>query len=104
MIVRHGGAARMSRNQYVQIKGELTSHTVMDALKQLRKECKALPTWVIDFTQVSKVDSSAIALLIELKRSAQKNDKQVSFIYLPAALMSIARLSQVDGMLTAAGK
>jgi anti-anti-sigma factor len=91
-----------SRNQYIQIKGELTSRTVMDALKRLRKECKGLPKWVIDFTQVSKVDSSAIALLIEIKRSAQKNQREVSFIYLPPALLSIARLSQVDGLLSGA--
>jgi ABC-type transporter Mla MlaB component len=86
-------------NQYIQVKGELTMHTVMEALKRLQRECKALPRWVVDFTHVSKVDSSAIALLVELKRNAQINGKQVSFIYLPAALMSIARLSQVDGML-----
>ena len=88
-----------SKNQYIQVKGELTCHTVMDALAQFKRACKSLPKWVIDFTQVSKVDSSAIALLIELKRNAQKNGKQVSFIYLPAALMSIARLSQVDRLL-----
>ena len=87
------------RNQYIQVKGELTCETVMSALKQLRRECSSLPSWVIDFTQVSKVDSSAIALLIELKRNAKQKDKQVSFIYLPAALLSIARLSQVDGLL-----
>lgn len=87
------------RNQYIQVKGELTMHTVMDALKRLKRECRELSTWVIDFTHVSKVDSSAIALLVEIKRSARKNDKQVSFIYLPQTLMSIARLSQVEGLL-----
>ena len=59
-----------SKNKYIQVKGELTSETVMDALKQFSRECKSLPAWVIDFTLVSKVDSSAIALLIELKRNA----------------------------------
>ena len=88
-----------SRNKYIQVKGELTNQTVMDALCQFRQECKSLPSWVIDFTHVSKVDSSAIALLIELKRNATRKNKKISFIYLPAALMSIARLSQVDGLL-----
>ena len=90
-----------SKNKYIQVKGELTSDTVMDALKQFSRECKSLPAWVIDFTQVSKVDSSAIALLIELKRKAQKNQRKISFIYLPDALLSIARLSQVDDLLLA---
>jgi len=90
-----------SDKQYIRVKGELTSATVMDALKQFARECKALPRWVIDFTQVSKVDSSAIALLIELKRNALKNSKQISFIYLPNSLLRIARLSQVEDLLTA---
>ena len=90
-----------SDKQYIRVKGELTTDTVMDALKQFTRECKALSRWVIDFTQVSKVDSSAIALLIELKRNALKNKKEISFIYLPSALLQIARLSQVEDMLTA---
>lgn len=87
-------------NQYIQVKGELTSSTVMSALKQFSQKCKSLPKWVIDFTQVSKVDSTALALLIELKRNALKNHKKISFIYLPASLLSIARLSQVDQLLS----
>ncbi|MBT3205165.1 MAG: STAS domain-containing protein [Gammaproteobacteria bacterium] len=86
-------------NQYIQVKGDLTSKTVMSALKQFSRECKTLPKWVIDFTQVTKVDSSAIAMLIELKRNALKNKKSISFIYLPAALLKIARLSQVEDLL-----
>ena len=85
--------------QYIQVKGELTFKTVMSALKQFSRECKSLPKWVIDFTQVTKVDSSALAMLIELKRNAQKNNKTISFIYLPASLLKIAKLSQVDGLL-----
>ncbi len=90
-----------SGKQYIRVKGELTVATVMDALGQFKRECKTLPRWVIDFTQVSKVDSSAIALLIELKRNALKNKKNISFIYLPSSLLQIARLSQVEDLLVA---
>jgi ABC-type transporter Mla MlaB component len=72
----------------------------MDALNQFQRECKSLPSWTIDFTPVSKVDSSAIALLIELKRSAQQRNKSIKFIYLPDSLLKIASLSQVEGLLT----
>ena len=85
--------------QYIQVKGELTSATVMNALQQFTRECKALSKWVIDFTQVTKVDSTAIAMLIELKRNALKNNKTISFIYLPNSLLTIARLSQLDDLL-----
>ncbi len=86
-------------NQYIRVKGELTSKTVMEALKRFTKECKSLPKWVIDFTQVTKVDSSALALLIELQRNALKNKKTISFIYVPPTLLKIARLSQLEDML-----
>ncbi len=89
--------------KYIQVKGELTSKTVMTALKQFSKECKSLPSWVIDFTQVTKVDSSALAMLIELKRNALKNKKNISFIYLPTALLKIARLSQLESLLNEKG-
>lgn len=85
---------------YIQVKGELTSLTVMDALSQFVRECKSLPGWIIDFTHVTKVDSTAIALMIELKRNALKKNKTISFIYLPAALLTIARLSQLEDLLT----
>lgn len=91
-----------SKNRYIQIGGELVMETVMDALKQLIKLCRDLPEWTLDFTQVERVDSSAIALLIEIKRQARLKNKKVSFIYLPDTLLKIASLSQVDGLL--AGK
>ena len=86
--------------QYIQVKGELTSATVMDALKQFTRECKSLSKWVIDFTHVTKVDSTAIAMLIELKRNALQKNKTISFIYLPSSLLTIARLSQLDDLLS----
>ncbi len=86
-------------NQYIQVKGELTCNTVMDALKQFSRECKSLQKWVIDFTQVTKVDSSALAMLIELKRNALKNKRTISFIYVPPTLLKIARLSQLEDLL-----
>lgn len=86
-------------NQYIQVKGELTVKTVMQALKLFSRECKSLPKWVIDFTQVTKVDSAALAMLIELKRNALKNNKTISFIYIPDSLLKIARLSQIENLL-----
>jgi ABC-type transporter Mla MlaB component len=86
--------------QYIQIKGELICATVMQALEQLTRKGKSLSSWVIDFTGVVKVDSTAVALLIELKKSVQTSDKGVSFIHLPDKLLTIARLSQVDSLLT----
>lgn len=86
-------------NQYIRIKGELVCATVMQVLNQLTRQGKNLSRWVIDFTAVERVDSTSIALLIELKKYAKDNNKEISFIYLPDALLSIARLSQVESLI-----
>jgi ABC-type transporter Mla MlaB component len=87
-------------NQYLQVKGELICDTVMQALNQLTRQGKDLSSWVIDFTGVARVDSTAVALLIELKKFARETNKTISFIYLPESLLSIARLSQVESLIT----
>jgi phospholipid transport system transporter-binding protein len=89
-----------NNREYVQVKGDLTSATVMQALDQFKREGKSLSNWVIDFTKVGRVDSTAVALLIELKRMAKQQSKAISFIYLPESLLTIARLSQVESLLT----
>jgi anti-anti-sigma factor len=91
-----------SRNRYIQVKGELVASTVMEALELFARECRKHPEWVIDLTRVSRVDSTALALLIELKRRAASNQRKISFIYLPESLLTIARLSQVEDLLTTA--
>lgn len=89
-----------NKNKYITVKGELTVDTVMNALSLFNRECKALSEWVVDFTGITRVDSTALALLIELKRNAKQKNKSVSFIYLPTALITIARLSQLEDLIT----
>ena len=85
--------------QYIQIKGELICATVMQVLNQLTRQGTNLARWVIDFSAVERVDSTAVALLIELRKYAKQHNKPVSFIYLPEALLSIAQLSQVESLI-----
>jgi phospholipid transport system transporter-binding protein len=47
---------------------------------------------IIDFSQITGVDSSAVALLLEWKRRAQRRDKTLTFVNLPANLLALARL------------
>ena len=46
----------------------------------------------IDFTKVTTVDSSAVALLLEWRRQAASRGKTLEFANLPANLMALARL------------
>lgn len=86
-------------NHYIQVKGELTNDTVMQALAEFARHCKALPRWVIDLTHVNRMDSSALALMIELRRNARRKNKEISFIYIPQPLLRMARLSQMEHLL-----
>ena len=46
----------------------------------------------IDFSAVGAVDSSAVALLLEWRREAQRLGKTLVFVNLPANLLALARL------------
>jgi phospholipid transport system transporter-binding protein len=47
---------------------------------------------IIDFAEVTGVDSSAVALLIEWRRRAQARGKTLAYVNLPANLLALARL------------
>ena len=46
----------------------------------------------IDFAGITGVDSSAVALLLEWRRQAQRRGKRLDFINLPANLLALAKL------------
>lgn len=47
---------------------------------------------VVDLSQVEEVDSSAVSLVLEWLREAQRNKRKLSFINLPDNLKSLATL------------
>jgi phospholipid transport system transporter-binding protein len=53
----------------------------------------------IDFTAVTEVDSSAVALLLEWRREAARLGKGLSFANLPANLVALAELYGVIGLI-----
>ncbi len=46
----------------------------------------------IDFAGITSVDSSAVALLLEWRREAERRKKTLVFVNLPANLVSLAEL------------
>ena len=82
-------------SEVLAITGDLTFATIPDVLTQ-SAEFEARPDLpdrlVIDFVGVSGVDSSAVALLLEWRRRAIARGKQLSFVNLPANLVSLAEL------------
>jgi len=81
------------------IKGNLIADTVMDVLSEMKLYNK-LNQWVVNLSGVEKVDSAAIALLLELIKLAQSLSIKISFSHVPKELMAIAHLSQLDTFFT----
>lgn len=80
------------------IQIDLTSETVMDVLSELNGY-NTLDQWVINLSGVNKVDSSAVALLLEVIKIAKQHQITLSFQHVPKQLMAIAKLSQLDSFL-----
>lgn len=54
---------------------------------------------VIDFAEVTDVDSSGVALLLHWRREAQRIGKPLRYVHLPPNLASLAELYSVDEMI-----
>jgi phospholipid transport system transporter-binding protein len=53
----------------------------------------------IDFAGIGGLDSSAVALLLEWRRQAQRLGKRLDFVNLPANLLALARLYGVEELI-----
>jgi phospholipid transport system transporter-binding protein len=53
----------------------------------------------IDFADITAVDSSAVALLLEWRRQAESRSKTLEFVNLPPNLLELARLYGVEDLI-----
>jgi phospholipid transport system transporter-binding protein len=81
------------------LEGPLTLANVVAVLEEGRRTLPALPRLVIDLKDVTEVDSSAVSLLLEWRRAAQREKRTIEFVNLPASLQSLAALYGVAEML-----
>ena len=56
---------------------------------------------IVDLSAVTEVDSSALSLLFEWQRAAQRRQCKLSFCNLPASLASLAELYGVTDLIPA---
>lgn len=89
----------------VVVTGELTFATARDArqLGVLVLEGSAAPDIVIDCKGVARADSAGLAVLLDWLAWGRRKSRTVKFENLPDSLVAIARISEVDGLLTANG-
>ncbi len=87
MIEHDGNTARIS--------GALTLATVL-SLRDAVQELFAAGDVVVDLKAVTEVDSSALSLLLEWRREAQRRNIHISYRNFPLNLTSLATLYGVN--------
>ena len=99
VVITEQGAGR------VVVTGELTFATARDArqLGVMVLEGSAAPDIVIDCKAVTRADSAGLAVLLDWLAWGRRKSRTVKFENLPDSLVAIARISEVDGLLTATG-
>ena len=84
------------------LDGALSFETLPDVLKASAEYAARtdLPDRLtIDFKGIDAVDSSAVALLLEWRRQAQRMGKKLDFVNLPAPLVALATLYGVEELI-----
>ena len=87
MIRREGDALRVS--------GPLTMDTVPELANAIEEHLAAGATR-IDFSEVTEVDSSAVALTLEWQRLAARNNVVLDLQNLPSAMLNLSKLYGVS--------
>ena len=62
------------------------------ALLELSKSLSFIDNATVDFANVTDIDTSTISLIFEWKRRAQKENKPLKFVNLPANLTTLTQL------------
>jgi len=89
----------------VVVSGELTFATARDArqLGLLVLESSRADRIIVDCSGVTRADSAGLAVLLDWLAWARRKPRILTLEHLPPALLAIARISEVDGLLSASG-
>jgi phospholipid transport system transporter-binding protein len=87
------------------VTGELTFATAREArhIGILVFESSTAQRLVVDCRGVTRADSAGLAVLLDWLAWGRRKSRPVSLENLPASLVAIARISEVDGLLTGTG-
>ena len=87
-------------NNQLKITGAVIIDSARTLLEGGRGYCVANDV-TLDFSGVSEVDSSALALILEYRRAAESAGKRVTVSNLPASLKTMADLYGVTDLIAA---
>jgi phospholipid transport system transporter-binding protein len=87
------------------VAGELTFATARDArhLGLLVLEGSSAQRLIIDCSGVTRSDSAGLAVLLDWLAWGRRKSRVIALENLPASLVAIAKISEVDELLTATG-
>jgi phospholipid transport system transporter-binding protein len=80
------------------LQGPVTADNVVALLAQGAQRFTA-PSVTVDLSGVTEVDSSALSLLLEWRREAARNGREIRFRNLPASMKSLAELYGITELL-----
>jgi len=83
------------------IKGELNFNSVAELWLENKENLFNDPGNIlaIDFSQLSRSDSSGLALLLEWYRESQQQGKKITFVNLPEQMLHMAEVCGLDNVL-----
>jgi phospholipid transport system transporter-binding protein len=89
----------------ITVSGELTFATAREArqLGMLVLEGSRADRIAVDCSGVGRADSAGLAVLLDWLAWSRRRSRPLAFENLPASLVAIARISEVDELLTATG-
>ncbi len=92
----------MSQITQVDNRWQLSGDVMVGTAKAILTASQALSIasyTVVDFAEVSDIDTTALSLILEWKRRAQTENQTLSFVNLPANLNSLAALYGVSELI-----
>lgn len=81
------------------LRGELGFKTARDALEQSKVLFADLTIIELDLAGVTRADSAGLALLLEWVNWARNSVREITFRNIPAQILAIAEISEVEDML-----
>ena len=88
--------------QVCRLTGPLDFSTVPDLARELSGLFAQHRCLAVDLSGVTRVDSAAMALLLEMRRLAEDANSNLSLQHVPAALRNLIRICELDPILPAA--
>jgi len=87
------------KTNLIRLAGDLTFATANEVLKQTEVLFEPISLLDIDLSDVTRSDSSGLALLVHWIRQAGNDNKKIMFHNIPAQMLVIAKASGLDELL-----